>query len=351
MYKEKGYTSHDVVAVVRKILSQYKASKTELKTELTETTKAKTTKGKETKTKTARIKTGHTGTLDPQAEGVLPICVGRATKLAGYLTAADKSYQAELILGMTTDTYDHTGQILTTAPIDAEALTSAAIKEAVDFFAGGYMQTPPIYSAIKVGGKKLYDLARAGKTAEIKPRWVEIKRIDVIIKPECNIWLDIDCGKGTYIRSLCADIGNKLGCGGCMGDLIRTKSGFFSIEESVKLSKLKNVFEGNNVSEDDTLTEGGTLSEYDTLTGENKDKLLENFLIPPEHAFPALRGVVSSFPKARNGNPIPRSHVHFKNETPKEGGHCWLWENEILLGLYINRNGMLRPEVVMYENH
>ena len=213
IYKEKGYTSHDVVAIIRRMLRE----------------------------KFGKIKVGHTGTLDPQAEGVLPICVGKATKMAAFITAENKSYKAELLLGLTTDTGDHTGAILTGKLPDAsdpgfpEDLVQAAIKS----FIGGYQQIPPMYSAIKIGGKKLYELARQGKQIERQPRFVEITRIDILEINNNRIWLDIDCGKGTYIRSLCEDIGAKLKTGGCMGDLIRTKSGQYTINTAKKLSEIE----------------------------------------------------------------------------------------------------------------
>lgn len=215
VYKEKGYTSHDVVAVVRKYLRIYAAEH-------------------------GKIKVGHTGTLDPQAEGVLPICVGRATKLAGDLTAQNKSYRAQLILGLTTDTGDHTGQTLTSCKVD---VSPDALSEAINHFVGGYMQTPPMYSAIKIGGKKLYELARQGKSVEREPRHVEIFSIKMIEEnmSDNRMWLDIDCGKGTYIRSLCEDIGKRLNCGGCMGDLIRTKSGMLTVDNTLRLHEIEQI--------------------------------------------------------------------------------------------------------------
>jgi tRNA pseudouridine55 synthase len=184
---------------------------------------------------------GHTGTLDPQAEGVLPVCVGRATKLAGSLTAQDKSYLAELVLGITTDTGDTTGAVTSTSDVN---VSLPDIEKCVSSFVGGYMQVPPMYSAIKVNGKKLYELARAGKTIEREARFVEIYRIEIkeagcSEAANCRIWLDIDCGKGTYIRSLCEDIGGKLGCGGTMGALTRTRSGAFALENALRLSEIE----------------------------------------------------------------------------------------------------------------
>jgi len=273
VYKEKGYTSHDVVAIIRKRLG--------------------------------RVKTGHTGTLDPQAEGVLLICIGRATKLSDYLMASDKSYRAELILGTTTDTDDHTGQVLSTSPVNC---SEAAIQEAVAFFEGGYSQMPPMYSAIKIQGKKLYELARADKEIERKPRPVEISRINILEINGNRIWMDVDCGKGTYIRSLCADIGEKLGCGACMGDLIRTKSGSFTLETATRLGDID-----------------------------------EGAIIPVEQAFPAPRAyLIGDAKQAFNGNPVPVSQV---KGVAKQ---CWLYYEEVLLGLYSLKNDKLRPEVMIY---
>ncbi|MCL2398424.1 MAG: tRNA pseudouridine(55) synthase TruB [Defluviitaleaceae bacterium] len=319
IYKEKGYTSHDVVAIVRKLLSNYKKDIEESQ-EKDNTDK----KGKKRK-----IKTGHTGTLDPQAEGVLPICVGRATKLADYLTVgighstSDKSYRAELILGMTTDTDDHTGKILTTGSTDG--IKISAIEEVITSFIGGYMQTPPMYSAIKIEGKKLYDLARAGKTVERKSRHVDIPRIAITdINLENNrLWIEVDCSKGTYIRSLCADIGQKLGCGGCMGDLIRTKSGTFHLKDSIYLSELKPAIEENR----------------------------RDFLMPVDKALPVPKGIITNFIKqAINGLPVPYEQVSL-SEPLSEGQLCWLYGKEDLIGLYTLKKGMFKPEVMMYDNH
>jgi len=282
VYKEKGYTSHDVVAIIRK--------------------------------KFGGIKTGHTGTLDPDAEGVLPICVGRATKLAGYLTAADKAYRVELVLGITTDTYDSSGEIITKKDVE---FTACEVREAVDFFVGGYMQVPPMHSAIKVGGKKLYKLARAGKTVERAARRVEIPKISVEHQ-NGRFWLDVECGKGTYIRSLCADIGERLGCGGSMGELTRTRSGIFSAAGARKLSRLANA---------------------------------EDYLIPIERAFPAPRGMlIKNAVGVMNGQPAGLPQVRFDGEAPKDGGFCWLYHEDTLVGLYILDKDTLRLEVMVHEN-
>lgn len=214
IYKEKGYTSSDVVSIIRKILNIRKA--------------------------------GHTGTLDPEAEGVLPICIGKATKISEYITSGIKRYTAELTLGITTTTQDQVGEIISQKAVDFD---KSKIKEAVSSFKGYYKQIPPMYSAIKIDGKKLYQLAREGKTVERKPREVTIFDIDILdfIYPN-KIIIDVCCSKGTYIRTLCEDIGNKLNCGGHMSYLIRTQSGKFFLKDSIKLEQLKICVQQNNLN-------------------------------------------------------------------------------------------------------
>lgn len=205
VYKEKGYTSHDVVAKLRGIAGQRKI--------------------------------GHTGTLDPDAEGVLTVCLGKATKVCGVLTDKSKTYRAVLLLGRRTDTQDISGACLEER--DASGLTPEDVERAVKSFLGDYMQTPPMYSALKVGGKKLYELAREGKTVERKARKVQIHRIEIQKMELPRVWLEVECSKGTYIRTLCDDIGEMLGVGGCMEELLRTRVGNFRIEDSLKLSDLQ----------------------------------------------------------------------------------------------------------------
>ncbi|MBQ6993385.1 MAG: tRNA pseudouridine(55) synthase TruB [Lachnospiraceae bacterium] len=210
IYKEAGYTSHDVVAKLRGIVRQRKI--------------------------------GHTGTLDPDATGVLPVCLGNATKLCDMLTDKSKEYEACMLLGVTTDTQDMSGTVLTESTVQC---TEQEVKDAVLSFVGGYDQIPPMYSALKVNGKKLYELARKGIEVERQARRVEIPSIDII---ECNlpeIRFRVSCSKGTYIRALCADIGDKLGCGAAMKSLVRTRVGVFVLEEAWKLSDVeKMVAEG-----------------------------------------------------------------------------------------------------------
>ena len=204
IYKEKGYTSHDVVAKLRGILKQKKI--------------------------------GHTGTLDPAAEGVLPVCLGKGTKLCDMLTEKEKTYRAVLLLGKTTDTQDTTGEVLSEKAVSC---TEEDARKAVESFQGEYNQIPPMYSALKVNGKKLCDLARAGKTVERKARRVLIHEIVLESVELPRITMTVTCSKGTYIRTLCQDIGERLGCGGCMESLMRIRSGRFSIEESVRLSDVE----------------------------------------------------------------------------------------------------------------
>ena len=206
IYKEKGFTSHDVVAKMRGICRQKKI--------------------------------GHTGTLDPDATGVLPVCLGCGTKLCDMLTDKDKEYVTELLLGVTTDTQDITGQVLTQNAVE---VSEDQVKEAVMSFLGDYMQVPPMYSALKVNGKKLYELARAGKEVERQARPVKILDLEILEMNLPVVKIRVACSKGTYIRTLCADIGDKLGCGGTMQSLMRTKVGVFELGKAVTLAELEQI--------------------------------------------------------------------------------------------------------------
>ena len=180
-------------------------------------------------------KAGHTGTLDPMATGVLPILLGRSVKAAEYMIEGDKHYIAEMTLGLTTDTEDITGQVLSECP---DIPSPEAVRRAVMASVGRLIQVPPMYSAVKVGGKKLVDLAREGKTVERIPR--EVTVYDILAEPLSDrVWrLDVHCSKGTYIRTLCADIGKRLGCGAVMSALCRAEAGGFSLSEAVSLDEL-----------------------------------------------------------------------------------------------------------------
>lgn len=242
IYKEKGFTSHDVVAVVRRTIHMKKV--------------------------------GHTGTLDPDAEGVLPVCVGKATKLSDVIMDGRKSYRAMLKLGVTTTTEDASGEVLETKPVD---FNEEKIREVVDSFIGRLEQVPPMYSAVKVNGKKLYELAREGKEIERKSRTIEVYdiRIRQFLPPD-RVEMDVDCSKGTYIRTLCADIGKALGCGGHMEELLRTATGVFSLENAIRLSELKELAEQEQ-AEEALLTMEEALKDFPVIkVAENSTKLLYN---------------------------------------------------------------------------
>ena len=210
--KPEGMTSHDVVGKIRRLYH------------------------------TRRV--GHTGTLDPMATGVLVVLIGRAAKAAEYLTVKQKSYQAVLRLGLTTDTEDTTGQVLTTC---AERPSPEAVTEAVRRFQGEILQTPPMYSALKVGGQKLVDLARKGIEIERKARPVTVHSISCTPLGE-DYALDVTCSAGTYIRTLCADIGATLGCGGAMAALRRTHTGEFALADAVTPDALEQMTDGERLA-------------------------------------------------------------------------------------------------------
>ncbi len=242
IYKEKGFTSHDVVNIVRKSLD--------------------------------RVKTGHTGTLDPDACGVLPICIGKATKLADYIAADVKEYRAELLLGVSTTTQDTSGDVLEKHEV---SLKEDEIKNAIMQFVGEYYQTPPMYSAIKINGKKLYELAREGKEIERKKRLINIFdiKIEKFIGND-RVVFSVLCSKGTYIRTLCSDIGEKLGVGGCMAELLRTRSGNFYLKDSVKIDEFKKIVSEGRL-DDVLLPIDKILSGYSKVcVSENANKYLYN---------------------------------------------------------------------------
>ena len=246
IYKEKGYTSHDVVAKLRGIVRQ------------------------------KRI--GHTGTLDPDAEGVLPVCLGKATSLCGMLTDQSKIYETVLLLGKVTDTQDLTGRVLEER--ETQRLTEEEVRSCIAGFAGDYEQLPPMYSALKVNGKKLYELARQGIEVERKKRKVRIHEISIQEISLPRVRMKVHCSKGTYIRTLCHDIGRKLGCGGCMESLLRIRAGCFELSDSVRLGDVEAACAAGN---------------------------LDKILLPADWVFEPLRAVEILEPYrnlAYNGNPI-----------------------------------------------
>lgn len=205
--KPKKCTSHDIVYKIKKISGE---------------------------------KVGHTGTLDPLAQGVLPILIGKATKCSAYLTNHDKTYQVELKLGIKTETADGEGNILRGENVSEEILKKEYVEKVLLSMVGKQEQVPPIYSAIKVNGKKLYEYARKGQEVEIKPREITIysMKLNNINIEQKTINFTVECSKGTYIRSLCEDIANKMGTIGYMSNLIRIKVGKFSIQDSISIDDL-----------------------------------------------------------------------------------------------------------------
>lgn len=255
VYKESGYTSNDVVAKLRGILRQ------------------------------RRI--GHAGTLDPAATGVLPVLLGSATRISEWVMDHEKEYRAILVLGVETDTQDLTGSVLRT--YDGPFPCEDEIRQAVLSFAGGYEQLPPMYSAKQVNGKRLYELAREGKVVERKKVFVSIPAITVerIDLPEVTI--DVRCSKGTYIRTLCHDIGKKLGPGASMKELTRTSAGGFSIDDAVTLSQIEAIASEGRISEKIVPVEELFLDclRVRTLTAQAQKKLLNgNALTTSELSLP-----------------------------------------------------------------
>ncbi len=213
--KEPGYTSHDVVSRVRRILSFRKV--------------------------------GHTGTLDPDATGVLPICIGKGTRVSDMLMMSDKEYIARVRLGTVTDTQDISGAVLSQK--DASNIHHTDIEEAISHFLGDIEQIPPMYSAIKIDGQKMYELARQGIEVERKPRKVTIYDIELSDVRDGGFTIKVRCSKGTYIRTLCHDIGQYMGCGACMESLRRTQSSVFSIQDAITLAQLKQAVEEERLDE------------------------------------------------------------------------------------------------------
>jgi tRNA pseudouridine55 synthase len=208
--KPDGMTSHDVVARVRRLAGQKRV--------------------------------GHAGTLDPTASGVLPILLGQATRLAEYLSESGKAYRATIRFGIVTDSYDTEGQIVRESEV---TLTRDDIAAALPDFLGDQLQRPPLFSALKQGGQRLYALARAGKTPEVPPRPIHIDTLDIVNWISPILTLDVACGKGTYIRSLAFDLGERLGPGAHLAALVRTRSGPFTLASSITLDALAQAFSEN----------------------------------------------------------------------------------------------------------
>nr|WP_081678763.1 tRNA pseudouridine(55) synthase TruB [Blautia wexlerae] len=240
--KEKGFTSHDVVAKLRGILHMKKI--------------------------------GHTGTLDPDAEGVLPVALGKATRLVDMITDKEKTYEAVMRLGVVTDTQDMSGTVL--SQTTELSVTEEELCTVVSSFVGDYMQVPPMYSALKINGKKLYELAREGKTVERKPRPVHFYEIEILDISFPLVRFRVTCSKGTYIRTLCHDIGEKLGCGAAMESLLRTKVGRFTLDDAITLAQTEEAVQKGTI-ESKILGIEEILAEYPRVCCTKEgDRLLAN---------------------------------------------------------------------------
>ncbi len=296
IYKEQGYTSHDVVAKLRGILRMKKI--------------------------------GHTGTLDPDAVGVLPVCTGRATKLCGMITDWGKTYEAVMLLGTRTDTQDISGNILSQTEVN---VTKIQIMDVIGSFTGEYDQIPPMYSALKHNGKKLYELARQGIEIERKPRRVNIKSIlinDINLEDnDKTVTFTVECSKGTYIRTLCEDIGNRLGCGACMQSLKRTRVGSFSIDNSYTLSQIEQMVQAGKT--DDILT-------------------------PIDEMFSDSRKVIISQEYDKllyNGNKLPYNSIQGKNDVQhNEDEQVRVYDkNDEFIGVYRFKGNEFVPVKMFYQ--
>ncbi|MBQ0001712.1 MAG: tRNA pseudouridine(55) synthase TruB [Clostridiales bacterium] len=289
--KEQGFTSFDVVAKLRGILHMKKI--------------------------------GHTGTLDPDAEGVLPVAIGAATRLVDLFTEKQKTYEALLHLGITTDTQDMSGEVLSEKEV---TVTEEQVFQVIESFLGPQEQVPPMYSALKVNGKKLYELAREGKVVERKARPVHFYEIKVLEMDLPKVRFSVTCSKGTYIRTLCNDIGEKLGCGGCMEHLLRTRTGSFELSEAVTLSEVECAMKEGRI-EDMIHSIDEVLSEYPRICCKQEaDRLLSN------------------------GNPIPDTLM---TEQGKEGWIRMCASTGAFVGIYEwnGRKGMYHPVKMFYPGN
>ena len=296
VYKEPGFTSHDVVAKLRGICKQKKI--------------------------------GHTGTLDPEASGVLPVCLGNATKLCDLLTDKDKEYRAVLLLGVETDTQDTTGQILAEKEVNAG---EEDVRSAILSFVGPYDQIPPMYSALKVNGKKLYELARKGIEIERKPRTVHINTLRVndinLSDKQKTVTITVDCSKGTYIRSLCDDIGKKLGCGACMMKLTRTRVGEFMLDDTLTLNQISAL----------------------VLKGEIEDRITGIDKIFSDYQEITFAEEYSRY--LHNGNKLSREQIPADAAISDNEKYRVYDSDKCFIGVYEFRDEVLYPVKIFYEDN
>ena len=289
--KEKEYTSNDVVRIVKKI---------------------------------TKTKVGHTGTLDPNATGVLPLLLGEGTKVSKYLINHNKEYEAVLQLGKKTETADGEGIVIEEKEVLPQMLKKEFVEETLNSFIGVQNQVPPMYSAIKVNGRKLYDYARSGQTVEVKARRIEIYNIKLIKidEKEKQIFFRVGCSKGTYIRTLCENIAEKLDTVGYMKELNRTKVGDFKIEDSIKVKELEENILKHNLSKIITIEELFKEKEKVELTDNEIKKYLNGVQIP----------VNEIYSKTNNNNNEEICRVYYKNK---------------FIGLGVIKNEKLKRDIVI----
>lgn len=296
IYKEKGYTSHDVVAKLRGILHQKKI--------------------------------GHTGTLDPDAQGVLPVCLGKATRMCDMLTDWNKTYEAVMLLGQTTDTQDTSGNVIRMCEPETDA---RKIMDAIDSFVGDYEQIPPMYSALKYNGRKLYELARQGIEVERKPRHVRIEsiRVNELNVQEHTVRMTVECSKGTYIRTLCNDIGDRLGCGACMKELTRTSVGCFNTDNALTLGSVQ----------------------AKVLLGDIADNIIPIDAI--FNKYRAIHGCERADAALHNGNMIPvtEEYIAVEGEAAAHDDESFRMYDScgIFVGIYRHAEGCLVPVKMFYD--
>lgn len=289
--KEKEYTSNDVVRIVKKI---------------------------------TKTKVGHTGTLDPNATGVLPLLLGEGTKVSKYLINHNKEYEAVLQLGKKTETADGEGIVIEEKEVLPQMLKKEFVEETLNSFIGVQNQVPPMYSAIKVNGRKLYDYARSGQTVEVKARRIEIYNIKLIKidEKEKQIFFRVSCSKGTYIRTLCENIAEKLGTVGYMKELNRTKVGDFKIEDSIKVKELEENILKNNLSKIITIEKLFKEKEKVELT----DSEIKKYL---------------------NGVQIPINEIDSKTSNNNNEEICRVYYKNKFIGLGVIKNEKLKRDIVI----
>ncbi len=289
--KEKEYTSNDVVRIVKKI---------------------------------TKTKVGHTGTLDPNATGVLPLLLGEGTKVSKYLINHNKEYEAVLQLGKKTETADGEGIVIEEKEVLPQMLKKEFVEETLNSFIGVQNQVPPMYSAIKVNGRKLYDYARSGQTVEVKARRIEIYNIKLIKidEKEKQIFFRVSCSKGTYIRTLCENIAEKLGTVGYMKELNRTKVGDFKIEDSIKVKELEENILKNNLSK--------IIKIEELFKEKEKVELTDN-----------------EIKKYLNGVQIPINEIYSKTNNNDNEEICRVYYKNKFIGLGVIKNEKLKRDIVI----